>query len=65
MVVHAVASQNSSDAVRPEELADSLVNLVNSDNSFKAAQPLYGSMSKIDNNHRVTRACVRVCVRDV
>ncbi|XP_056892918.1 glycine receptor subunit alpha-3 isoform X1 [Takifugu flavidus] len=49
---HKSKSKNSSDAVRPEELADSLLNLVNSDNSFKAAQPLYGSMSKIDNNHR-------------
>lgn len=64
MVVHAVGSQNSSDAVRPEELADSLLNLVNSDNSFKTAQPLYGSMSKIDSNHRVMPACVCVCKRE-
>lgn len=65
VVVHAVGSQNSSDAVRPEELADSLLNLVNSDNSFKAAQPLYGSMSKIDSNHRVMRACVWVGVTEM
>lgn len=61
--------QDSSDAVRPEELADSLLNLVNSDNSFRAAQPLYGSMSKIDSNHRVmherAHACVHVCVCDM
>ncbi|CAG06099.1 unnamed protein product, partial [Tetraodon nigroviridis] len=44
---HKSKSKNSSHAVRPEELADSLLNLVNSDNSFKTAQPLVCDV----NNH--------------